>query len=100
MGRCIIASPAPLHYMGSPSMNGKTPEEMQSRMEEMIRNPPKADPEFVKKAVVALPGFCMYLESRLHLEARTPMQFDPQSLTRDGLRSFKSESEDFVEQGR
>jgi hypothetical protein len=48
-------------------------------------NPQRADPEFVKRVMADLPGFCAYLETGLGLRDKSPIDFDAQWLTREGL---------------
>jgi hypothetical protein len=69
------------------------------KLEDAIRNPPKADSEFVKKAMADIPSFCGYLEKTLGLEEKIPVDFDPQWLTRKGLAQSRGEFEEFVEPG-
>jgi hypothetical protein len=64
-----------------------------------LANPPKADPEFVKRAVADIPTFCKYLEAALGLKEKGPVDFDPEWLTRDGLARSKGPFEDFLERG-
>jgi len=96
---CIWASASRPRFISVEDFRGKTPEEIQSRWAELARNPPKADPDFVKKALADIPNFCKYLESRMGLETRSPQQFDPFWLTREGLKTSKGEFEDFYERG-
>lgn len=74
-------------------------EEGMKALEEAIRNPPKADPEFVKKAMADIPNFCGYLEKRLGLTDKAPVDFDPRWLTREGLAESRGELDDFFEPG-
>ncbi len=69
------------------------------RFEDAVRNPPKSDPDFVKKAVADIPAFCAYLEQRLGLQERAPTDFDARWLTREGLAQSKGEFEEFFEPG-
>ena len=68
-------------------------------MEDSIRNPPKADPEFVKKAMADIPSFCEYVEKTLGLEEKIPVDFNPRWLTREGLEQSRGEFEEFIEPG-
>jgi hypothetical protein len=74
-------------------------DEGMKKLEDAIRNPPKADSEFVKKAMADIPSFCGYLEKTLGLEEKIPVDFDPQWLTRKGLAQSRGEFEEFVEPG-
>ena len=69
------------------------------KLEDFVRNPPQADPAFVKKAVADIPVLCTYLEQRLGLQARIPADFDPRWLTRQGLAQSRGEFEEFFEPG-
>jgi hypothetical protein len=64
-----------------------------------IVNPPKPDPEFVKRALADIPNFCMYLEVALGLTDKSPVDFDPEWLTKDGLARSREPFEDFLEAG-
>jgi hypothetical protein len=64
-----------------------------------IQNPLQPDPDFVKRALMDIPKFCMYLESALGLTAKSSLDFDREWLTREGLTRSRSELEDFVERG-
>jgi hypothetical protein len=74
-------------------------EEFQQKLEQSIRNPPKPDPEFVRKAMADIPNFCAYLEKNLGLQKKSPVDFDSQWLTREGLAQSRGEFEDFFEAG-
>jgi hypothetical protein len=94
IGNCIAALPAkPTFY--APILT----EEDGKRLEEAIKNPPKPDPTFVKRAVADIPGLCSYLEKRLHLTDVVPKDFDPGLLTREGLAQSRDEYADFYEPG-
>jgi hypothetical protein len=69
------------------------------RFEETLRNPPKADSVFVKRAVADIPALCAYLEKRLGLTEVAPADFDPVWLTREGLAQSRGEFEEFYEPG-
>jgi len=71
----------------------------QKKLEDSARNPPQADPAFVKKAVADIPVFCTYLEQRLGLQGPIPTDFDPRWLTREGLAQSRGEFEEFFEPG-
>jgi len=62
-------------------------------------NPPNANPEFVQRAFADIPVFCKYLEVALGLTEKSPIDFDPEWLTRDGLARSKGRFEDFLEPG-
>jgi hypothetical protein len=94
IGNCIVALPAkPTFY--APTLT----EEDGKRLEEAIKNPPKPDPGFVKRAVADMPGLCSYLEKRLSLTDVVPQDFDPALLTREGLAQSRDEYADFYEPG-
>jgi hypothetical protein len=94
IGNFIVALPAkPTFY--APTL----PEEDGKRLEEAIKNPPKPDPGFVKRAVADIPGLCSYLEKRLSLTDVVPQDFDPALLTREGLAQSRDEYADFYEPG-
>ena len=69
------------------------------RFEETVRNPPKADPVFVKRAVADIPALCAYLEKCLGLTGVAPADFDPVWLTREGLAQSRGEFEELYEPG-
>jgi hypothetical protein len=75
-----------------------TPEE-RSNFEVLARNPPQANPEFVKRAMLDAPKFSAYLEQRLGLRDKPSLDFDPHWLTREGLAASRGEFEDFWEPG-
>jgi hypothetical protein len=83
-------------FTGYPPMN---PKEFGKVLEDAARNPSRADAELVKKAVADVSNFCAYLEHQLGLEQSSPKDFDPHSLTREGLAHSRAEFEDFVEPG-
>lgn len=76
-----------------------SPTELAEKLDEAARNPPQADPAFVKKAVADIPVFCAHLEQRLGLQERMPTDFDPRWLTREGLAQSRGELEEFFEPG-
>jgi hypothetical protein len=76
-----------------------TPEQRRKCEEELARNPPHADPEFVKRAMSDAPTFAAYLEQRLGLAGKTSLDFDPQWLTREGLAASRPRFEDYWEPG-
>jgi hypothetical protein len=69
------------------------------KFEELARNPPHADPEFVKRAMLDVPRFAVYLEQQLGLAGKPSLDFDPQWLTREGLAASRGPFEDYVEPG-
>lgn len=71
----------------------------EKKLYDSVRNPPQADPAFVKKAVADIPVFCTYLEQRLGLQVRITTDFDPRWLTREGLAQSRREFEEFIEPG-
>lgn len=73
--------------------------EDQKKFEEIARNPPHPDPEFVKRAISDLPRFSAYLEQRLVLMDNPPLDFDPQWLTRQGLAASRGQFENYWEPG-
>ena len=94
---CITAVPgAPgkitRHLTASPTWDLK-------RLEELARNPPQADPEFVKRAMLDIPRFAAYLEQRLGLKDKPALDFDPQWLTAEGLAASRGPFEDYLEPG-
>lgn len=94
IGKCIAALPAkPTFY--APILT----EEDGKRLADAIKNPPKPDPTFVKRAVADIPGLCSYLEKRLNLTDVVPKDFDPALLTREGLAQSRDEYADFHEPG-
>jgi hypothetical protein len=85
-----------------PSKGGfikRIPGTEEKKLEDSVRNPPQADPAFVKKAVADIPVFCAYLEQRLGLQERITTDFDPRWLTREGLAQSRGEFEEFIEPG-
>jgi hypothetical protein len=91
---CIGAMP------GKPTfMEPITTEEEWRKFEELARNPPQADPEFVKRALEDVPKFSLYLEERLGLKGKPSLDFDPQWLTREGLAASRGQFEDYWEPG-
>ena len=94
LGNCLTALPSKPTFM-APIVSA----EDKKALEDSIRNPPKADPEFVKKAMADIPSFCEYLEKTLGLGEETPVDFDPRWLTREGLEKSRGEFEEFVERG-
>ncbi|SRR6266566_3158709 len=91
-GNCIGAWPAkPTFY--APILS----DEDARRFEQAVRNPPKADPVFVKRAVADIPALCAYLEKRLALTGVVPADFDPAWLSREGLAQSRGEFEQFYE---
>ncbi|MGZ4816010.1 MAG: hypothetical protein ACXVZV_11415 [Terriglobales bacterium] len=101
---CISAYASQPGYIGFAQGTGSgaqetSMEETLKRFEELDRNPPKADPEFVKKAMATIPQFCQQLEKRLDVTNKDPQQFDLQWLSKEGLRKHPPEPEDFFEPG-
>lgn len=74
-------------------------EQLTAKEKEPARQPPQADPEFVKRALLDIPKLCAYLEVRLALKEKSPIDFDPQWLTREGLASSRGQFEEFLEPG-
>src|SRR5215813_3318363 len=91
---CIGAWPAKTTFMAP-----ITTDEERRRFEEVARNPPQADPEFVKGAMIDAPKFSLYLEERLGLKGKPSLDFDPQWLTREGLAASRGQFEDYWEPG-
>jgi hypothetical protein len=91
---CINAFPARPRFVSA--IDGSV---FRSTLEEIARNSPHADPEFVKRALADIPKLCAYLETHLGLKTKAPMNFDPQWLTREGLASSRGQFEDFLEPG-
>jgi hypothetical protein len=73
--------------------------EIDKRDEDFAFDPPKSDPALVKKAVTDIPALCIYLEQRLALTEKLPIDFDSAWLTRQGLAQSRGEFEDFFEPG-
>jgi len=94
-GNCVGAFSQKL--TSYPPLLGGTPEEFAKRMQEAIQNPPKPNPEFVKKAVADIPRFCQYLESQLAVTEKESTDFDKSWLTREGLQASRGVFDDFVE---
>jgi hypothetical protein len=69
------------------------------KIEELVRNPPHADPEFVKRAMLDAPRFAAYLEQRLGLINKPSLDFGPQWLTREGLAASRGPFENYLEPG-
>jgi hypothetical protein len=94
---CITAVPGTpgkhAHYAALP-----TPEDLK-KLEELPRNPPQANPEFVKRAMDDVPRLSAYLEQRLGLAGKPSLDFDPQWLTREGLAASRGPFEDYLEPG-
>jgi hypothetical protein len=97
-GSCLAAYPRKLTFV-APITSPEDIREMMRRTEDAQRNPPKANSEFVKKAMADIPRFCAYLEDRLALVRKEPKQFDIGWLTKQGLRSHPAQFEDFLEPG-
>lgn len=76
-----------------------SPTELAGKLDEAARNPPQADPAFVRKAAADIPVFCGYLEQCLGLQERMSTDFDPRWLTREGLAQSRGEFEEFFEPG-
>jgi len=94
MGGCITALPdRPTFYTPIVTENDR------AVIEHDIANSPKANSDFVQKAIDDIPRFCRYLEERLGLKDTPPQDFDDNLLTRDGLARSKPEFEDFVDRG-
>jgi len=75
-----------------------TTDEQRRRFEEdLARNPPHADPEFVKRALSDVPRFAAYLEQRLGLAGKPSLDFDSQWLTQQGLAASRGQFEDYWE---
>lgn len=91
---CIGAMPA--HPTFYPTLS--TPQDFES-LASAIQNPPKPDPDFVKRAMIDIPKFCGYLVTALGLTKKPSMDFDREWLTREGLAHYSGEFEDFVERG-
>jgi len=90
--KCIAAFP------GKPTFVTVIPNaEDLKNLEQRLRNPPSADPEFVKRAIADIPRFCDYLEKRLGLIEKPPQDFDPRWLTREGLLASRGQFEDYLE---
>jgi hypothetical protein len=94
IGNCIAALPAKPTFYAS-----ILTEEDGKQLEEAIKNPPKPDPAFVKRAVADIPRLCSHLEKRLNLTDVVPQDFDPALLTREGLARSRDEYADFYEPG-
>ena len=95
---CISAF-ASLPTFYAPAPEGTKVEDVIKQIEEAAKNPPKGDPEFVKKAMADLPNFCSYLEDQLGLKEKQPQQFDQQWLTKEGLSKHPPDGENFLEAG-
>jgi len=91
---CIGAMPFKPTF-NAPSLGRDTLEHLKGA----IQNPPHADPDFVKRAMADMPSFCTYLESRLGLKDKAPLDFDPRWLTREGLAATREPFEEFLEPG-
>jgi hypothetical protein len=94
LGNCIVALPARSTFY--PPM---LTEEDAKRLWEAIRNPPKSDSIFIKRAVADIPDLCSYLEKRLNLTDVAPKDFEPAWLTPEGLAQSRDEYADFYEPG-
>jgi hypothetical protein len=76
-----------------------TDEQRRKFEEDLVRNPPHADPEFVKRAISDAPRFATYIEQRLGLAGKPSLDFDPQWLLREGLAASRPQFEDYWEPG-
>jgi hypothetical protein len=79
-----------------------TPEERARLREErklLPFTPLKADAEFVKRAMLDAPRLAAYIEERLGLAGKPSLDFDPQSLNREGLAASRGQYEDYWEPG-
>jgi len=91
---CIGAMPGrPTFY---PTLS--TPQDFEN-LASAIQNPPKPDPDFVKRAMSDIPRFCLYLETALGLTEKPTQDFDQEWLTAEGLAHCGGEFDDFVERG-
>jgi len=91
---CITAVPGmPTYFAPMTAMPDR------QMMEEFLRNPPKADPEFVRRAMLDAPRFAAYLEERLGLKDKPAVDFDPHWLTQKGLAESRAPFENYVEPG-
>jgi hypothetical protein len=100
---CISAFASQPGYVGF-TRSGKNDDsvdmdDLLKKFEEIAKNPPKADPEFVKKALADIPQFCRFLDEKLGLKDKEPQQFNSQWLTKAGLRKYPTGNEDFMEGG-
>jgi hypothetical protein len=87
-------------WASKPNLYGVMGSEQDAKkFQDSVRNPPQADPAFVKKAVADIPVFCSYLEQRLGLREQAPTEFDARWLTPDGLAQSRGEFEEFLEPG-
>jgi hypothetical protein len=97
---CISAMPG---TPGAPSFRASmTPEERESLREkyrELALNPPKADAEFVKRAMTDAAKLAAYIEECLNLSGKPSLDFDPQWLTREGLAASRGQFDDYWEPG-
>jgi hypothetical protein len=100
---CITAVPGTpgkiARHLVAPPVAASLPVEDLKKFEELARNPPQADPEFVKRAMLDAPRFAAYLEQRLGLKDKPSIDFDSQWLTREGLAASRGQYEDYLEPG-
>ena len=100
MDSCISAFVQRPQFEGvAPTQENIPTVETLKRWEDAIRNPPKPDPEFVKKAVADIPHLCQYLETQMGLADREPKDFDTEVLAKEALANSPGTFENFVERG-
>ena len=98
MNSCISAFVQKPRFIGlGPTPENLTSEEIRKKWEAAIRNPPKPDPEFVRKAVADIPHLCQYLEAQLGLADRVPQDFNSKVLSKDALANSPGTFDNFVE---
>ena len=81
------------------SIRRSQPLEDLEKVEELVRNPPHADQQFVKRAMLDAPRFAAYLEQRLGVADKPSLDFDPRCLTREGLAASRGPFEEYWEPG-
>jgi hypothetical protein len=98
---CISALPGTREEprLLAPPMTTEEREMLREKYRELARNPPKADAEFIKRAMADAAKLAAYIEERLNLSGKPSLDFDPQSLTREGLAASRGQFEDYWEPG-
>jgi len=79
-----------------------TPEErerLREKYRELARNPPKADAEFIKRALADAVKLAAYIEDQLNLSGKPSLDFDPQWLSQEGLAASRGQFDDYWEPG-
>jgi len=93
----LPGTPGEPHFRAA--MTAEEHERLREKYRELARNPPKADAEFIRRALVDAVKLAAYIEERLGLAGKPSLDFDPQWLTREGLAASRGQFEDYWEPG-